>query len=171
MWKQVEDEKPIEFLLEDLTVFVLHPADEVPKVRTKEETCLSQFQHEVPKIDDKSLSLSLVFRTVTSKEAFSTKSNKMVLFDDKLDSLFRENKFHTGVVKANHLHHDDAKEEWRRQEKRFKKNWTLQNSKKPKEWGLVDDDGEIIEENLKSMKGVGCNVEKTNHVEIGILQK
>ena len=109
--------------MKPFSIFILHPDDEKPQIRVAGEENKSQFQHEVPPIGDDCLSLSFIFRTVTHKEVFSKKDSKLVLFGNRLQSLFNENKFHTNETKANHLHHADANKQWEKVKPNFIENF------------------------------------------------
>lgn len=77
------EEDTHEFLLNDQSIFVLHPDDEVPGARGYSDGSLSQFQHGGIKVTD-GLSVAMVFRTVTTKANMHvTRNTKQLGAEDR----------------------------------------------------------------------------------------
>jgi hypothetical protein len=89
-WKDDKEYGILEFWLENGTIFVLHPDDEQPKRRATQKF-LSQYQHGNVHVTDW-LSLSLVFRVVTSKAKVCVVDNRKEL--QEKDKVRFEKKMH-----------------------------------------------------------------------------
>jgi hypothetical protein len=70
-----------DYVLQSGSIFVLDPADEIPKTRGRENQPLSQFQHGGVKLT-KGLSIAIIFRTVTTTAKINVTNNKMKLGED-----------------------------------------------------------------------------------------
>ena len=76
-WK-LTDDKPLSFLLEDNSVFVLHPCDEIPSKKGNDDY-VSQYVHGGIKVDSaNTLSLALVFRVVCIDREYDPINCKLI---------------------------------------------------------------------------------------------
>jgi hypothetical protein len=77
-WTKVDEKQKVAFVLNNGSVFILHPEDEVVKERDGDNGTKSQYQHGGVKVT-RGLSMAIVFRTVTRQAKFHVKDNTMLL--------------------------------------------------------------------------------------------
>jgi hypothetical protein len=109
-WKDDKEYGILEFWLENGTIFVLHPDDEQPKKRATQKF-LSQYQHGNVHVK-KGLSLSLVFRVVTSKAKVCVVDNRKELQEKDKVLLKKKLHYHTKRKRTVADHHDTALQEF-----------------------------------------------------------
>ncbi len=115
------------------SIFFLHPDDEQPKKRAGQKY-RSQYQHGNVHVQQ-GLSLSLVFRVVTSKAKVCVADNRKVLLDKDVQRLGKKLKFQTGMLKTVATHHDEALERFRAAAKLLEPKFRKYAIDKMAEWG------------------------------------
>jgi hypothetical protein len=107
VWTELDDETNIPFKLNNGSVFVLHPSDEVPKERDGAGEAKSQFHHGGVKVTE-GLSFAIVFRTVTQKAKIHIADNTRLLTEADNAYLNKAVSMGTSVTKPRRQHLDDA---------------------------------------------------------------
>jgi hypothetical protein len=106
-WMNNKDEKIHEYLLRSGSIFVLDPADEVPRRRGCVGEAFSQFQHGGVKLD-KGLSMAIVFRTVSTKAKINLLKNTKELGEKEVYHLNKVVQYRRKDRKCMKEHYDDA---------------------------------------------------------------
>jgi hypothetical protein len=123
----------LKFPLEANSIFLLHPDDEKPKKRAGQKY-LSQYQHGILHVPH-GLSLSLVYRVVTSTAKVCVADNRKVLVEKDHARLGKILRFHTEKDETVATHHDEALMEFMTVKKSLEANFKTYVRAKMAEWG------------------------------------